>query len=775
MAKRCRVYKPQSMAKGGNLEKIRQKPGMSNAGKYPGVKDFAGPHGTYPINTIDRGRSALKLAHNSSNPEAIKSKVYSKYPSLKKQKGGEPTMTQDSQKDPVHIEKTNNFVSWLHQSKEEAKVQQMMEEDMARIDSGEYQIGGNIDERSGYESGDYGQKKDINLGYFQAAAANMPGIMESIATTASGLNAMGVFNKKKGNGEQQPQNGETTQPEGTQSPIDAMPDEGFGSKQLDTFGRNTDKSFGQPNPSGVKLDESFNKPVGGFNPMLYAEDGVTVADNTAHIAQKIPPNKRILKDYAQDVDYDAYPWLKGTPKYNTEGTGLSHKDKWTRGAASKMEEYRTKMKDARAKVHEAYGIDQASWEANPNLELDRYKTNEAGERLIGDEVWADISAGLDAEKAYQRRMGFKEFDVRGRKQRESNVPMDVPSGELATGRRYMTGWAPGYKKKAFDAPAVIDQPILAEAQSKRRVSPMFKDPVSLAYGGMIHAQSGVSYPGAQPLWDPNDTDTSGEAFEAYMKQQGPDPEPVVDPFAGYQTEQDFNQNQMEEFEPGGPDDPTKKKGKGIFGMGDPNKSNAQHQTEAMGAITTMKGITGIAGYADKRKREEEIRNRMSNVFETHDVSGADRGDYLANVPGIGTNFRPDETTRMGYNTKIAQEGGEYENYITLPQHIDSLPRAERKFQQAVFDDEGRNWEDSELDWIKESMKRDKNPAINKIASNAAFYATHPRMAVRTAYNRVTEPFYKQQGGEYNMDDELELSEAEINSLIAQGYNLEYID
>ena len=65
------------------------KPGMSNAGKYKNVPagDFAGPHGTYPINTEKRGESAIKLAHNAANPEAIKSKVYKKYPNLKPEIG----------------------------------------------------------------------------------------------------------------------------------------------------------------------------------------------------------------------------------------------------------------------------------------------------------------------------------------------------------------------------------------------------------------------------------------------------------------------------------------------------------------------------------------------------------------------------------------------------------------------------------------------------------------------------------------------------------------
>lgn len=67
------------------ITELRKEPGKSNAGKYPRVKktDFAGPDGTYPINTKARAESALKLAHNSPNESSIKKKVYAKYPSLK--------------------------------------------------------------------------------------------------------------------------------------------------------------------------------------------------------------------------------------------------------------------------------------------------------------------------------------------------------------------------------------------------------------------------------------------------------------------------------------------------------------------------------------------------------------------------------------------------------------------------------------------------------------------------------------------------------------------
>ena len=68
------------------LSKLREEPGKSNAYKYDKVSkgDFCGPDETYPVNTLARAKSALKLAHNAESPESIKSCVYSKYPELKK-------------------------------------------------------------------------------------------------------------------------------------------------------------------------------------------------------------------------------------------------------------------------------------------------------------------------------------------------------------------------------------------------------------------------------------------------------------------------------------------------------------------------------------------------------------------------------------------------------------------------------------------------------------------------------------------------------------------
>ena len=49
------------MAKKETLTEKREKPGSSNAGKYPNVKSFCGPaggaeEGTYPVNSLKRAK-----------------------------------------------------------------------------------------------------------------------------------------------------------------------------------------------------------------------------------------------------------------------------------------------------------------------------------------------------------------------------------------------------------------------------------------------------------------------------------------------------------------------------------------------------------------------------------------------------------------------------------------------------------------------------------------------------------------------------------------------
>lgn len=87
MEKKTKLMKGKSLPR-GEISEIRKKPGMSSAGKYKNLpkKDFAGPKGTFPINDLAHARNALARAHFSPHPEAIKEKVYKKYPALKKRK-----------------------------------------------------------------------------------------------------------------------------------------------------------------------------------------------------------------------------------------------------------------------------------------------------------------------------------------------------------------------------------------------------------------------------------------------------------------------------------------------------------------------------------------------------------------------------------------------------------------------------------------------------------------------------------------------------------------
>ena len=84
---RTKIGKEMSLPK-GQASELRKKPGMSNVGKYKNIakSNFAGPDGTFPINTLARARNALSRAHFASNPSAIRKKVEAKYPQLKKDK-----------------------------------------------------------------------------------------------------------------------------------------------------------------------------------------------------------------------------------------------------------------------------------------------------------------------------------------------------------------------------------------------------------------------------------------------------------------------------------------------------------------------------------------------------------------------------------------------------------------------------------------------------------------------------------------------------------------
>jgi len=82
---RTKIGKGMSLPR-GEASELRKKPGMGSVGKWKDVakSNFAGPKGTFPINDMPHARNALARAHFSADPEAIKKKVYAKYPGLKK-------------------------------------------------------------------------------------------------------------------------------------------------------------------------------------------------------------------------------------------------------------------------------------------------------------------------------------------------------------------------------------------------------------------------------------------------------------------------------------------------------------------------------------------------------------------------------------------------------------------------------------------------------------------------------------------------------------------
>lgn len=74
----------------GKEEKMREKKGSTNAGKYKSVapKNFAGKSGgaseySFPIDSLARARNALARAHYAPNPAGIRSAVYKRFPELK--------------------------------------------------------------------------------------------------------------------------------------------------------------------------------------------------------------------------------------------------------------------------------------------------------------------------------------------------------------------------------------------------------------------------------------------------------------------------------------------------------------------------------------------------------------------------------------------------------------------------------------------------------------------------------------------------------------------
>ena len=102
---------------GKDLDREREKPGGSNAGKYLNVdkKDLCGASGksasgSYPVRNEDEARAALRFAHYADDPEGIRRCVYRKFPELKDNKSEEDEEIL-SEHEKIARAGLNNFMS----------------------------------------------------------------------------------------------------------------------------------------------------------------------------------------------------------------------------------------------------------------------------------------------------------------------------------------------------------------------------------------------------------------------------------------------------------------------------------------------------------------------------------------------------------------------------------------------------------------------------------------------------------------------------------------
>ena len=82
-------------------------------------------------------------------------------------------------------------------------------------------------------------------------------------------------------------------------------------------------------------------------------------------------------------------------------------------------------------------------------------------------------------------------------------------------------------------------------------------------------------------------------------------------------------------------------------------------------IAGMQLLGNIGGMDERAAQEAAIRERVSNVHRLYGTQGEDRGDYMVNTPGVGDFLKPDQHTRMGYNTKVAQMGYQINDEVDL--------------------------------------------------------------------------------------------------------------
>lgn len=101
-----------------------------------------------------------------------------------------------------------------------------------------------------------------------------------------------------------------------------------------------------------------------------------------------------------------------------------------------------------------------------------------------------------------------------------------------------------------------------------------------------------------------------------------------------------------------------------------------------GMIAGMQLAANVGNLDDRAAQERNIRERTSNVHRLFQAQGSDRGDYLSNVPGVGNFLKPDQHTRMGYDTKVAQDGYQVDGGYNVGDEVDMRPE---QIEQLIAD------------------------------------------------------------------------------------------
>lgn len=83
------------------------------------------------------------------------------------------------------------------------------------------------------------------------------------------------------------------------------------------------------------------------------------------------------------------------------------------------------------------------------------------------------------------------------------------------------------------------------------------------------------------------------------------------------------------------------------------------------ALTTLGVFEGIGNMFKANRGDQQYADQVSDVHRRYGSKAAGRGDYMANVSGVGNWFRPDDYTRKGYGTKMAQMGYEVGDELEL--------------------------------------------------------------------------------------------------------------